>query len=110
MFQVLYTSDHSAIGNEDYVAKHNESVYIEGYQSKQLYIGILDDVNVEDEEQFFVKIAGAAVGGGIRVVNISIADNDRKLPDNTLCFIKSPLSIIGKVVRGVIINTFVAQK
>ena len=78
---MLHTSDHSATGNVDFVAKHNESVYIEGYQSKQLFIGILDDVYVEDEEQFFVKIKGAAVGGGIRVVNVSIADNDRKLPD-----------------------------
>ena len=82
IFQVLRTSDHSAIGNEDFVPKHNESVHIEGYQSKQLYIGILDDVDVEDDEQFFVKITGAAVGGGIRVVNVSIVDNDRKLTDD----------------------------
>ena len=88
MFQVLYTSDHSAIGNVDFVPKHNESVYIEGYQNKQLYIGILDDINVEDDEQFFVKIKGAAVGDGIRVVNVSIVDNDRKLPDIILVFLK----------------------
>ena len=50
-----------------------------------MYIGIFDDINVEDDEQFFVKIAGGAVGGGIRVVNVSIVDNDRKLPDN-ICY------------------------
>ena len=79
---VLHTSDHSATGNVDFLPKHNESVSIEGYQSKQLYIDIFDDTKVEDDEQFFVTITGAAVGGGIRVVNVSIDDNDRKLPDN----------------------------
>ena len=46
-----------------------------------MYIDILDDTKVEDDEQFYVTITGAAVGGGIRVVNVSIADNDRKLSD-----------------------------
>ena len=78
MLKVLNTLDHSAIGNVDYLPQYNESVYIEAYQSKQVFIGILEDINVEGDELFFVKITGAAADEG-SLINVTISDNDRKL-------------------------------
>ncbi|XP_072048585.1 uncharacterized protein [Amphiura filiformis] len=72
----IQTFDKYATKSEDYVPIHKESISIGGYQSKQASITILDDNQVEEDEDLFVEITGAAVGEGITVVNITIVDND----------------------------------
>ncbi|XP_072048583.1 uncharacterized protein [Amphiura filiformis] len=73
---LLQTIDQSATENEDYVPINNETINFDAYQSKEASITILDDNRVEEDEDLFVEITGAAVGEGIDVVNVTIVDDD----------------------------------
>ena len=79
----LHTSDQSTTENEDYLPIHNNSVAFNGYETKEENIAILDDGYAEHDEHFNLVITGAAVGEGINIVNIMIADNDRKYLEQT---------------------------
>ena len=69
----------TASANVDYEAKQNLHVTVGVGQSTSVQIQILDDRIVEQDEIFEVEISGTAVGVGIKLVNVIIVDEDRKL-------------------------------
>ena len=68
-----------ATAGVDYRAEENKPVAVEPRQSTSVFIEILDDREVESEEGFLVNISGAAVGDGIKVIEITIGDDDGEL-------------------------------
>ena len=79
MFSDLSTSDVSTTAGVDYRAEENKPVAVEPEQSTSVFIEILDDREVESDEVFLVNISGAAVGDGIKVIEITIGDDDGEL-------------------------------
>ena len=69
----------SATAGVDYRAEQNKPVTVEPGQSKAVFIEIVDDKEVESDEGFFVNISGEAVSDRIKVIEITIRDDDGKL-------------------------------
>ena len=75
-FLDLSTSGLTASADVDYHTKQHNPVTLEAGQSKTIYIDIIDDGEVESNETFLVEISGAAVGIGIKVIEVTIVDDD----------------------------------
>ena len=79
LIEVLNTLADDALDSEDFAPLHNVSVSVNSHQTKAVNISIMDDIKFEQDEDFYVEITGADAGDGVRVVNVTISDNDRKL-------------------------------
>ena len=77
-FEVLNTLADDALDSEDFAPVRNVSATVNSHQTETIYINIIDDIKFEQDEDFYVEITGADVGDGISVVNVTIADDDRK--------------------------------
>ncbi len=74
--KVRNTESLSAARDVDYISIVNESVVLPLHSNKEVFIAIIDDLVVESQERFLVKISAQDMDFGITEVMINILDND----------------------------------